>query len=102
MANRQIEIRVVNVSYTPATTPEDAEMVRAGISLLLKMMMRAKSAEMEKKDEVTRIESENNTNIGNGTSCSKNQISICEKVSQPEVTYAGVIGHNTSIDSLSA
>ena len=89
MANRQIEVRVVNVSYTPATSPEDAAMVRAGISLLLKMMVKAKAREK-------------NADEGNVDSCSVDQIAVCEKVLQPGVTFAGVIGQNTSIDNLTA
>jgi hypothetical protein len=89
MAKRQIEVRVVNVSYTPATSPEDAAMVRAGISLLLKMMVKAKAREK-------------NTDEGNVDSCSVDQIAACEEVFQPGVTFAGVIGQNTSIDNLTA
>jgi hypothetical protein len=89
MANRQIEVRVVNVGYTPATSPEDAAMVRAGISLLLKMMVKAKAKEK-------------NADEGNVVSCSVDQIAVCEKVLQPGVTFAGVIGQNTSVDNLTA
>ncbi len=92
--SRQIEIRVVNVSYTPATSPEDVAMVRAGISLLLKIMRTAKQKDMQSKEEVTSADERNNL------SHSANLIVAHEEIFQPEVTYAGVVTRDSSTDSL--
>lgn len=97
---RQIEIRVVNVSYTPATSPEDAAMVRAGISLLLKMMMIAKQKDMESKGEVTSADLGDDADERNNLSHSASLIAAREEIFQPEVTYAGVVTHDSSTDSL--
>jgi len=98
--SRQIEIRVVNVSYTPATSPEDVAMVRAGISLLLKIMRTAKQKDMESKGEVTSADIGDDADERNNLSHSANLITAHEQILQPEVTYAGVINHDSSTDSL--
>lgn len=99
--SRQIEIRVVNVSYTPATSPEDAAMVRAGISLLLKMMMIAKQKDMESKEKVTSADLGDDADERNNLSHPANLIAARQEILQPEVTYAGAITtHDSSTDSL--
>ncbi len=100
LMSRQIEIRVVNVSYTPATSPEDVAMVRAGISLLLKIMRTAKQKDMESKGEVTSADLGDDADERNNLSHSANLITAHEQILQPEVTYAGVINHDSSTDSL--
>jgi|GEM_PF-4197733 len=50
MANRQIEVHVVKVKYVKATSPEDAAMARAGISLLLRMINKARVTSDKQED----------------------------------------------------
>jgi len=98
--SRQIEVHVTEVRYIPATSPEDVAMVRAGISLLLKMMMIAKQKEMESKEKVTSADLDNGADERNVLSCSANLIAARQEILQPEVTYAGAITHDSSTDSL--
>lgn len=72
MANRQLEVHVVKVQYVKATSPEDAAMARAGISLLLRMINKAKATSDKHSNEVSEIDHSRDDDRGDIAQPAKN------------------------------